>query len=118
MFKKEVRLAWIDNSIRVIRRHVLSLTDEKSFDLGSVGRFPHIQTNLAKKTRRFPSCQNHKSPSTTSVTFQRSPSVICSVDNEPNIRTVHSSYQTGIRENNSINSHAQDTTFVQPNVFS
>jgi hypothetical protein len=89
-------LAWKGDSIRVIRP-VLSSTDGKSLALGSVGCFPHLRTNLAKKTLRSAACQNHKSPGTAAVTFHRSPSVICSVDNEPDIDFVHSSYQAGYK---------------------
>ena len=108
---------WKDNSIRVVRRHVLSSTDEKSFDLGSVDCFPHLRTKLAKKTRRSPSCQNRKSPSTATVAFRRSPSVICSVDNEPDLKFVNTSYQTGYKAEYSSNLYTQNTNVVQPNVY-
>ena len=108
---------WKDNSIRVVRRHVLSSTDEKSFDLGSVDCFPHLRTKLAKKTRRSPSCQNRKSPSTATVAFRRSPSVICSIDNEPDLKFVNTFYQTGYKAEYSSNLYTQNTNVVQPNVY-
>jgi hypothetical protein len=97
MLKKKGYLTWKDNIIRVIGRHVLSSTDEKSFELGGVGCSPHLRTKLEKKTRRLASCQNNKSPGTAAVTLHRSPSVICSVDNDPDIKFVYSSYQTGYK---------------------
>ena len=102
---------WKDNSIRDIRIHVSFPTDEKSFDLGSVGCSPHLRINLAKKTRRSASCQNHKSLCTAIFCTGRRLwffQLIRSLTS--NLYTVL--FRQFIRENKSINSHAQNTTVV------
>jgi hypothetical protein len=108
---------WKDNSIRVIRRYVLSSTDEKSYVLGSGGCFPQQRTKLAKKTCRWRAVRIISLP-----VQHLLPTAGRHLWFVQLITTLTSNLYTdlirqSIRENNSTNSQAKNTTMFQPNVF-
>ena len=72
-------------------------TDEKSFDLGSVYVAFHISDLTFRRKHIGPHPVRIMSHNTESITFLRSPPVLFSVENEGDIKFVHSSDQTGYK---------------------